>query len=53
MLKRSINASYEYTLQHFLSSGMDGFMCKPFKLATLVDVIEEINNRRKQVHQQC
>ena len=28
---------------------MDGFMHKPFKLSTLMDVIEEINDRRKQV----
>jgi hypothetical protein len=31
------------------SLGMDGFMHKPFKLATLMDVIEALNERRKQV----
>ena len=44
-----INTSY----QCILSSGMDGFMHKPFKLATLMDVIEDISNRRKQVCPQC
>jgi len=31
-------------------SGMDGFMHKPFKLATLMEVIGDITNRRKKVH---
>ena len=31
-------------------SGMDGFMHKPFKLTTLMEVIGDITNRRKKVH---
>ena len=43
---------------HFINTsphntGMDGFMHKPFKLATLMDVIEDVISRRKQVHEQC
>jgi CheY-like chemotaxis protein len=30
-------------------SGMDGFMHKPFKLTTLMEVIGDISNRRKKV----
>ena len=42
-----------YHLIHFDTSshnvGMDGFMHKPFKLSTLIHVIGDISNRRKQV----
>ena len=31
--------------------GMDGFMHKPFKLTTLMDVIDDISSRRRQVNQ--
>ena len=42
-----INAlSYQHTLS---STGMDGYMHKPIKLSTLINVIMDINDRRKQV----
>ena len=50
-----INTSYYDVPYHNKPSdvtGMDGFMHKPFKLATLIHVIEDISNCRKQVHQQ-
>ena len=34
-------------------SGMDGFMHKPFKLTTLMEVIADISNRRKKVINIC
>ena len=34
----------------FCLTNQDGFMHKPFKLSTLMDVIEEINDGRKQVN---
>ena len=52
MYGHNLHDSFSLTLPITIT-GMDGFMHKPFKLSTLLHVIEDISNRRKQVHQKC